>query len=132
MSGADAVLGIARPRLRGPTHDRFRRDHAVGFLLRAIHVSVPRKVREPKTIALSYHRAPQRGRGGSFAECGQSLMRMRVSGRGVFVSELAMFVSCRCVLLGFFMLAKRVMMLGLVVMMRGSVVISRCLMVMVA
>ena len=33
-------------------HDRFRRDHALGFLLRAIYVLAPRKVREPKTIAL--------------------------------------------------------------------------------
>ncbi|HEY1856652.1 hypothetical protein [Acidocella sp.] len=47
------------------------------------------------------------------------------------MSQLAVFVSRSCVLLGFFMLAKRVMMLGLVVMMRGSVVISGCLMVMV-
>jgi hypothetical protein len=32
--------------------DRFRRDHPVAFLMRAIHVLAPRKVREPKTIAL--------------------------------------------------------------------------------
>ena len=33
-------------------HDRFKSDHALGFLLRAIHVLAPRKIREPKTIAL--------------------------------------------------------------------------------
>ncbi len=33
-------------------HDRFKCDHALTFLLRAIHVLAPRKMRGPKTIAL--------------------------------------------------------------------------------
>src|SRR5271154_5430659 len=33
-------------------HDRFKCDHALVFLMRAIHVLAPRKMREPKTIAL--------------------------------------------------------------------------------
>jgi len=36
----------------GLERDRFKRDHALAFLTRAIHVLVPRKMREPKTIAL--------------------------------------------------------------------------------
>jgi hypothetical protein len=51
-------------------------------------------------------------------------MRMRVGSRGMFMSELAMFVSHSCVLLGFFVLADRVVMLGLMMMMRGGVVVS--------
>jgi hypothetical protein len=42
----------------------------------------------------------------------------------MFMSELAMFVSRSCVLLGFFVLADRVVMLGLMMMMRGGVVVS--------
>jgi hypothetical protein len=48
----------------------------------------------------------------------------------MFVSELAMLVSRSCVLLGFIMLAERVMMLGLMMMMRSGVVVSRRLMMM--
>jgi hypothetical protein len=33
-------------------HDRFKCDHAPAFLMRAIHVLAPRKMREAKTIAL--------------------------------------------------------------------------------
>ena len=51
-------------------------------------------------------------------------MRMSVGGRGVLVSKLTMFMSRSCVMLGFFVLANRVMMLGLMVMMRGGVVVS--------
>jgi hypothetical protein len=36
---------------RGLERDRFKRDHALAFLTSAI-VVVPRKMREPKTIAL--------------------------------------------------------------------------------
>jgi hypothetical protein len=42
----------------------------------------------------------------------------------MFVSELAMFVSRSCVLLGIFVLAERVVMLGLVMMMGRGVVVS--------
>ena len=42
----------------------------------------------------------------------------------MFVSELAMPVSRSCVLLGIFVLAERVVMLGLVMMMRRGVVVS--------
>jgi hypothetical protein len=42
----------------------------------------------------------------------------------MFVSKLAMFVSRGCVLLGFFVLAERMVMLGLMMMMRGGVVVS--------
>jgi hypothetical protein len=49
-------------------------------------------------------------------------MRMTLCGRAVFVSVLAMFVGRSCVLLGFFVLAHRVVMLGLMVVMRGSMV----------
>jgi hypothetical protein len=48
----------------------------------------------------------------------------------VFVGELAMFMSCSRVLLGFFVLADRVMMLGLMVMVRGGVVMSGSLVMM--
>ncbi len=51
-------------------------------------------------------------------------MRMSVSIRGMFVSALAMFMSCSCVLLGVFMLAERVMVLRLMMMMRGGMVVS--------
>jgi hypothetical protein len=53
-----------------------------------------------------------------------SFMRMSVGSSGVFVGKLAMFVSCSCVLLGFFVLAKRMVMLGLKMMMRGGMVMS--------
>jgi hypothetical protein len=42
----------------------------------------------------------------------------------MFVSEFAMLLSRSCVLLGFVVLAERVVMLGLVMMMRGGVVVS--------
>ncbi len=44
--------------------------------------------------------------------------------RGMFVSEFTMLVSRSCVLLGFFMLAERVTMLGLMMMMCRGVVVS--------
>jgi len=44
----------------------------------------------------------------------------------MFVSKFAVFLSRSCVLLGFFVLAKRVVMLGLMMMMRGGVVVSGC------
>jgi hypothetical protein len=47
-----------------------------------------------------------------------------LSSRGMFVGELAMFVSGGCVLLRIFMLAEIVMMGRLMVMMRGGVVVS--------
>jgi|GEM_PF-6626576 len=53
-----------------------------------------------------------------------SFMRMSVSIRGMFVSELAMFQSCSCVLLGICMLTERVMVLCLMMMMRGGMVVS--------
>jgi hypothetical protein len=54
---------------------------------------------------------------------------MTVCGRGVFVGGLAMFLSCARVLLGFFMFANSVVMLGLM-MMRSRVVVSGRLVVM--
>jgi len=51
-------------------------------------------------------------------------MRMSVSSRGVFVSQLAMFLSCSCVLLCLFVLAECVVMPRLAVMMRRGVVVS--------
>ena len=51
-------------------------------------------------------------------------MRMSVGSSGVFVGKLAMFVSRSCVLLGFFVLAERMVMLGLKMMMRGGMVMS--------
>jgi len=48
----------------------------------------------------------------------------------MFVSALAMFLSCSCVLLGFFMLADRVMVLRLMMMMGRGVVVSSCLVMM--
>jgi hypothetical protein len=59
-----------------------------------------------------------------------SFMRMSVGARGMFVSEFAMFVSRSCVLLSFFVLAERVVVLGLMMMMRGGVVVSGCLVMM--
>ena len=49
---------------------------------------------------------------------------MTVCGRGVFVGSLAMFLSRARVLLGFFVFADSVVMLGLMMMMRGGVVVS--------
>ena len=49
---------------------------------------------------------------------------MSVGSRRVFVSKLAMFMGRRCVLLGFFMLTQRVVMLGLMMMMCSGVVVS--------
>lgn len=51
-------------------------------------------------------------------------MRMTVGSSGVFVCKLAMFVSCSCVLLGFFVLAERMMVLGLNMVVRGGMVMS--------
>jgi hypothetical protein len=51
-------------------------------------------------------------------------MRMSVGSRGVFVAKFAMFVRRRCVLLGFFVLSERMVMLGLNMMMRGGMVMS--------
>jgi hypothetical protein len=51
-------------------------------------------------------------------------MRMSVGSSGVFVGKVAMFVSCSCVLLGFFVLAERMVMLGLNMMVRGGMVMS--------
>jgi hypothetical protein len=42
----------------------------------------------------------------------------------MFVSKVAMFMSRSCVLLGFFVLAERMVMLGLMMMMRGGVMVS--------
>ena len=42
----------------------------------------------------------------------------------MFVSKVAMFMSRSCVLLGFFVLAERMVMLGLMMMMRRGVVVS--------
>ncbi len=42
----------------------------------------------------------------------------------MFVSEFAVFVSRSCVLLGFFVLTERVMMLGLMMVVGGGVVVS--------
>ncbi len=49
---------------------------------------------------------------------------MSVGGSGVFVGNFAMFVSRSCVLPGFFMLAERMVMLGLNMMVRGGMVMS--------
>jgi hypothetical protein len=43
--------------------------------------------------------------------------------RAVLVGLLAMFASRSCVLLGFFLLAHRMVLLGLMMMMGGSVVV---------
>jgi hypothetical protein len=51
-------------------------------------------------------------------------MRMSVGSRGMFVSEFAVLASRSCVLLSFFVLAERVVMLGLMMMVRGGVVVS--------
>jgi hypothetical protein len=42
----------------------------------------------------------------------------------MFVRKLAMLVSSSCVLFGMFVLAERVVMLGLMMMMRGGMVVS--------
>jgi len=47
-------------------------------------------------------------------------MRMSVGSSGVFVGKLAMFVSCSSVLLSFFVLAERMVMLGLKMMVRSG------------
>jgi hypothetical protein len=49
---------------------------------------------------------------------------MSVGSSGVFVGKLTMFVSRSCVLLGFFMLAERMVMLGLNMVVRGRMVMS--------
>jgi hypothetical protein len=49
---------------------------------------------------------------------------MTVCGRGVFVGSLAMFLSRARVLLGFFVFANSVVILGLMMMMRSRVVVS--------
>jgi hypothetical protein len=49
---------------------------------------------------------------------------MSVGSSGMFVGKLTMFVSCSCVLLGFFVLAERMVMLGLNMMVRGSMVVN--------
>jgi hypothetical protein len=59
-----------------------------------------------------------------------SLTRMFASGRGVLVSLLAMFMSRFGVIFRVFVLAKVMMMRGLMMMMRGGVVISGGLMMM--
>jgi hypothetical protein len=51
-------------------------------------------------------------------------MRMSVGSGGVFVGKLAMFVSRSCVLLGLFVLAERMVMLGLNMVVRGSMVMT--------
>jgi hypothetical protein len=51
-------------------------------------------------------------------------MRKSVGSRGMFMSKLAMFDSRSCMLLGFFVLVERMVMLGLKMMMRGGVVVS--------
>jgi hypothetical protein len=51
---------------------------------------------------------------------------------GVFVGGIAMFISCRCVLLRVVVLAEIVVMGRLMVMMRGGMVMSGRLMVMLA
>ncbi len=65
-----------------------------------------------------------------FRALGSSLMRMRVGSRRMFVSKLAVFMSRSCVLLGLFVLANRVMMLGLMMMVRSGVVMGSCMMMM--
>jgi len=51
-------------------------------------------------------------------------MRMSVGSGSVFVGKLAVFLSCSCVLLGLFVLAERMVMLGLNMMVRGGMVMS--------
>jgi hypothetical protein len=53
-------------------------------------------------------------------------MRTSVGGAGVLVGKLAMFVSCSGVLLGFFVLAERMVMLGLIMVVRSGMVMSSC------
>jgi hypothetical protein len=49
---------------------------------------------------------------------------MSVGGRGMFVSKVAVLMSRSCVLLGFFVLAERMVMLSLMMMVSGSVMMS--------
>lgn len=49
---------------------------------------------------------------------------MSMGSRSVFLSQLAMFLSCGCVLLRLFVIAERVVMRRLMVMMRSGVVVS--------
>jgi hypothetical protein len=51
-------------------------------------------------------------------------MRMSVGSSGVFVGKLAMLMSRSCVLLGFFVLAESMVMLGLNMVVRGGMVMS--------
>jgi hypothetical protein len=50
---------------------------------------------------------------------------MRVCSVRMFLREFAMFLSGRRMMLGFFVFAARMMMLGLMVVMRGGVVVAR-------
>jgi hypothetical protein len=59
-----------------------------------------------------------------YASSRVGISRLSVGGRGVFVRKVAMFMSRSCVLLGFFMLAERMVMLGLMMMMCGGVMVS--------
>jgi hypothetical protein len=54
-------------------------------------------------------------------------MRVRVSIRRMLVGKLAVFLSCRGVLFGLFMLANRVMVLRLMMVMCGRMVVSSCM-----
>jgi hypothetical protein len=49
---------------------------------------------------------------------------MRVRRLGILVREFAMFLSGRRVMLGLFVFAARVVMIGLMVVMRGGVVVT--------
>jgi hypothetical protein len=51
---------------------------------------------------------------------------MSVCISGVFTGMLAMFVSGRCMLPGFFVLTERMVMLGLNMVVRGGVVMRCC------
>jgi hypothetical protein len=52
-------------------------------------------------------------------------VRLGVSSSGMFVCKFAMLVSRSCVLFGLFVLAERVVMLGLMMMCRGVMVSGR-------
>jgi hypothetical protein len=60
----------------------------------------------------------------SHASSRVGISRLSVGGRGMFVRKVAMFMSRSCVLLGFFVLAERMVMLGLMMMMCGGVMVS--------
>lgn len=60
------------------------------------------------------------------------LVRETVGSRALLVSELAVFESRGCMLLGFVVLAEIVSVGGLMVMMRGGVMVSGRLVVMLA